>query len=371
MKTFIKTNSKLSIVLLITILQAFPVYSQTFSELNDAGDLIWADEFDGTGEPDPSKWEQMEYNRKNNDEGPDGWWSKEDAYLDGNGNLIIRVRRIEDKNADGDSCDFSVGAVRTKGKFEQLYGRFEIRCKLPTQPGWWVDYWMMQGDVGAVGNGGEDGTEVDIMEAFGWTNRIHQTFHWDGYGSDHRSTGRTFYPDGVQEGFHTYSLEWYPEKYIFFIDGEETWRTDGGGVCNKAGYLKVTGEISTKSWAMKDSWANHPSNAVFPDSFVVDYVRVYELGEYENRVAVQSIASQKPYSVYPNPAVDQISIMCDDNQRTESVDISIINSLGQTVKSIEQVQLNTQILVNNLPNGFYCIAIERKGEMDYLRFIKE
>ncbi len=39
------------------------------------GDLIWSDEFDGTGEPDVLKWERQEYNRRNNDNGPDGWWS--------------------------------------------------------------------------------------------------------------------------------------------------------------------------------------------------------------------------------------------------------------------------------------------------------
>jgi len=233
------------------------------------------------GAPDASKWERQEYNRRNNDEGPDGWWSKEDSYLDGEGNLVIRVRQIDNKNDDNDSFDYSVGALRTKGIFEQLYGRFEIRCQLPTQPGWWMAFWMMQGNVGSVGNGAVDGVEVDIMEGFGWTDLINYAFHWDGYGDDLKSTGKKLSPTGIREGFHTYALEWYPEMYVFFIDGQETWRTEGGGICNQAGYIKLTGEISTQEWAINDWWANDPADATYPDSFLVDYVRVFEVGDYQ------------------------------------------------------------------------------------------
>jgi beta-glucanase (GH16 family) len=238
--------------------------------------LVWADEFEGTGIPSTTKWERQEYNRRNNNSGPDGWWSKQDVYLDGNGNMVIRVRKIADKNNDGDAFDYSVGMVRSKGKFEHLYGRYEISCKLPTQPGWWVAFWMMQGDVGAVGNGGVDGVEVDIMEGFGWTNKINYAFHWDGYGTAHQSTGKQLYPAGIREGFHTYTLDWTPDIYIFYIDGVEKWRTTGGGICHTKGYIKVTGEISTEDWAISQYWANNPATATYPDSFLVDYVRVYD-----------------------------------------------------------------------------------------------
>ena len=54
-----------------------------------AATLVWSDEFEGMGIPDTSKWDQPEYNRRNNDKGPDGWWSKEDSFLDGKGNLVM------------------------------------------------------------------------------------------------------------------------------------------------------------------------------------------------------------------------------------------------------------------------------------------
>jgi hypothetical protein len=88
--------------------------------LGDEPVLIWADEFDGTGIPDPARWDRPEYNRRPNAKGPDGYWSREDSCLDGKGNLVIRVRKIDDKNNDGDPFDNSVGAVRTAGKFSQV-----------------------------------------------------------------------------------------------------------------------------------------------------------------------------------------------------------------------------------------------------------
>ncbi|HKJ80179.1 MAG TPA: endo-1,4-beta-xylanase, partial [Prolixibacteraceae bacterium] len=245
------------------------------------GELVWSDDFDGSGIPDPAKWDRPQYNRRNNNKGPDGWWSNEDSYLDGEGNLVIRVRKINNKNGDDDPYDYSVGALRTKGKFEKLYGVFEIRCQLPTQKGWWIAFWMMQGNVGSETNGGVDGSEVDIMEGFGWTDKINQAIHWDGYADAHKSIGKKTDIDNLHEGFHTYTMVWNPDEYIFYIDGIETWRTQGGGVCNRPGYLKITGELSTESWAINDYWANDPEQATYPDHFMVDYVKVYELPSEE------------------------------------------------------------------------------------------
>ncbi|MFN8207254.1 MAG: family 16 glycosylhydrolase [Bacteroidales bacterium] len=329
--------------------------------------LIWQDEFNGTGVPDKTKWERQEYNRRNNASGPDGWWSNQDSYLDGNGNLVIRVRKIGDKNADGDSCDYSVGMVRTKGKFEHLYGKYEIRCKLPTQPGWWVAFWMMQGNVGAVGNGGVDGTEVDIMEGFGWTNMINNAFHWDGYGADHKSTGKQFRPSGIREGFHSFAMEWYPEKYVFFIDGKKTWESTGGGVCNQKGYIKVTGEISTESWAINSYWANNPANATYPDSFVVDYVRVYDI-QVPNEV--QAFSKNEQIKMFPNPGNEHLTVSWESKLLTGEAGIDIINATGQVVKSFSRVQNNSILEINDLQKGIYLVSFRYGGNIEYLRFIK-
>lgn len=247
------------------------------SPSDDEGDWIlnFNDEFEGIGEPDFRKWDRPEYNRRAHENGPDGWWLREDSYLDGEGHLVIRAKQIENKNGDQDLFDYLTGAVRSKGKFEQRYGKFEIRCLLPSQQGWWVAFWLFSESVGIVDGSGEDGTEIDIFEGFGWTDAVQHALHWDGYGEDHQSTSEKITIDGIRQGYHVFTLEWNESEYIFFVDGEETWRTRAGGVSKVPAYVKITGELSTESWAVNEYWANDPAEASFPDYFLVDYVRVY------------------------------------------------------------------------------------------------
>ncbi|HCE42187.1 MAG TPA: hypothetical protein DET40_01395 [Lentisphaeria bacterium] len=241
---------------------------------DDGWELVWSDDFSGD-KIDSSKWEVMQYNRKQNPDGPDGWWLKEDAYLDGKGELVLRCRKIDNGNSDKDPFDYSTGAIRSKGKFEQKFGKFEIKCKLPAQTGWWVAFWLMSQSVGKVGNEGEDGTEIDIFEGFGKSTKINHALHWDGYGKEHKSKGNKVIVPGIDEGYHVYSLEWNEKEYIFFIDGKESWRSNAGGVSKVPAYVKVTAELSTEKWAIGDNWAGNPEKALYPDYFQVDYVKVY------------------------------------------------------------------------------------------------
>ncbi|MBN2807021.1 MAG: family 16 glycosylhydrolase [Prolixibacteraceae bacterium] len=346
------------------------LFMQTFlfGQTNNDWELTFSDEFEGTGAPDSKKWERQEYNRRNNNNGPDGYWSRQDSYLNGNGQLVIRVRTIGNQNGDADPYDFSVGALRSKGKFEQLYGKFEISCQLPTQSGWWVAFWMMQGNVGQVGNGGVDGSEVDIMEGFGWTDKINLAIHYDGYGDDHKSKGfNKIYP-GIREGFHTYALEWFPEKYLFYIDGVQVWETTGGGVCNQPGYLKVTGEISTEDWAVNEWWANTPDTTFYPDSFLVDYVRVYQFPDS----ATGAIQMESPVlKVYPNPAGEVITVSAGASSFEQAAsEILVLNAAGKVVKELKNVYLPVDLALQDFEKGIYGLMIHTNGKHQHHRFIK-
>lgn len=217
--------------------------------------LTWSDEFDGTS-IDRTKWDVMgDWKRR------DGFWVKEDAYLDGRGHLILRT------NKDGDR--YTSGAVRTRGKFEHRYGYWVCRCKFPEQPGHWPAFWLHGDTVGTVGDGGRDGTEIDIMEKPWREDRNTQNLHWDGYGKEHRHVGTTFMVPGMSEGFHTFGLYWTPDQYVFYVNGQETWRTSAGGVSQVPQYAKLTEEIG--------KWGGDITQAELPDYFTVDYVRVYDV----------------------------------------------------------------------------------------------
>jgi len=217
--------------------------------------LIWNDEFDGSA-VDQSKWDVMgDWQRR------DGFWVKNDVYVDGRGHLILRTKK------DGDR--YTCGAARTRGKFEHAYGYWVCRCKFPKEQGHWPAFWLHADTVGRIGDAGRDGTEIDIMEKPWREDRITQNLHWDGYGKEHQHVGTTFDFPGLSEGFHTFGLHWTPEEYVFYVDGKETWRTSGGGVSQTPGYIKLTEEIG--------SWGGDIAQANLPDHFIVDYVRVYDL----------------------------------------------------------------------------------------------
>ncbi|MGQ9730808.1 MAG: glycoside hydrolase family 16 protein [Candidatus Zipacnadales bacterium] len=220
-------------------------------------DLVWNDEFDGR-ELDESKWEiPPDAPRR------DGWWMQQAIRLDGKGHLVISTLKDGDRWVDG--------CVRTRGKFEHTFGYYVARIKLQTQPGHWSAFWLYNHSVGKVGDEGRDGTEIDIYEKPWLDDRVQHALHWDGYGEHHKSTGKVVSVPGIMEGWHTFALWWSPEEYIFYVDGQETWRTTAGGVCQVPLYIKLSDEIGT--------WAGKIAQAKLPDAFLVDYVRVYDSKE--------------------------------------------------------------------------------------------
>jgi len=217
--------------------------------------LVWSDEFDGA-QLDESKW-----NRLGDSKRRDGFWVKEDAVLDGQGHLVLRVKK--------DGARFTSGAVNTRGKFEHAFGYYIARCKSPRQEGHWPAFWLMCDGVGKVGADGRDGTEIDIIEIPWRDGRLTSNLHWDGYGKQHQTAGIKFTVAGVQEGWHTYALWWKKDEYVFYVDGKETWRTTAGGVSQVPEFIKLTEEIG--------EWGGDIKKAALPDQFEVDYVRVYDV----------------------------------------------------------------------------------------------
>ncbi|HEY3322759.1 MAG TPA: glycoside hydrolase family 16 protein [Planctomycetota bacterium] len=223
---------------------------------NKAWKLTWQDEFEGD-QLDASKWEIPENKRRA------ALWSKKAVALDGKGNLVIKTFKEGDTYYD--AC------VRTKGKFEHAFGYYVARMKLQKTIAHWSAFWLYNDSVGKVGDGGRDGTEIDIMEKPWIDDRVQHTLHWDGYGKAHKSEGKVVKVPGVMEGWHTFGLLWTSDEYVFYVDGKETWRTKAGGVCQVPLYIKLSDELELKGWAGDISKAN------LPDEFLVDYVRVYDL----------------------------------------------------------------------------------------------
>lgn len=192
------------------------------------------------------------------------YWSRKQVFLEGDGFLRLGI------DYDEETDRILSGAITSDRVFEQTYGYFECRAKLQAASGCWSAFWIMSNDIQKVGNGGKDGAEIDIFES-PWFNQgvIQSAIHWDGYGEAHQSLGSPQYhlPDMYYD-FHTFALEWTETEYIFYVDGQESWRTDAGGICQVPCYLQLSVEAGT--------WGGEFIKEQMPACFTVDYVRVYK-----------------------------------------------------------------------------------------------
>lgn len=263
--------------------------------------LTWNDEFDGD-KLDSSKWgtEWWVTMRKG------GYWH-EDMLSVKDGHLIISTQYYDkplenryyekwhDKiNFDDYGPGYYSSIVTTSGKFEQCYGYFETRCILPAGYGLWSAFWMMNEGVYNVDGTGNDGTEIDVFESMYYKDHwwgpdsVAVNLHLDGYNEAHQhfNVGRFFIENNPYEEFNTYGVEWNPDEYIFYINGEEVGRTNFGGVSDNPEYLLLSVEVAGQN-GVADS-DRHGTGKItktpeenWPTEFVVDYVRCYQ---YKDRM---------------------------------------------------------------------------------------
>ena len=220
--------------------------------------LSFDDEFEGNS-LDPAKWRLCPEQRRQ-DAG--GRWADSEVSVH-DGNLWLRARIREDGTPVS-------GGIRTLGVWEQTRGYFECRMAFPKTTGFWGAFWMMCGQVFKEDGSGVSGAQIDIIESGECARRgVNHAIHWDGYRAAHKSTSK-FLPNrpDLYEGWHTYGLLWTKDAYVFYIDGEETWRTAEPGICVHPGYMKVTTEFGT--------WAAPIVPEELPDYCRVDWVRAWK-----------------------------------------------------------------------------------------------
>lgn len=236
--------------------------------------LVWADEFNYSGLPDSTSWDY--------DIGGHGWGNNEKQFYTEarteNARVENGILTIEARKERSDTNQFTSVRLVTRGKKEWLYGRFEIRAKLPKGIGTWPAIWMLPvkqnyGDSYWPHNG-----EIDIMEHVGFNQGfIHASTHtikyYHGIGTQRTDT---IFSKDVSESFHNYSMEWGPDTIQVFFDdrlyftstndhtGWEAWPFD------KPFYLIM-------NIAVGGNWGGimGVDESIWPQKMEVDYVRVF------------------------------------------------------------------------------------------------
>ncbi len=223
--------------------------------------------------------------------GQDGWGNLELQYytsrpeniaLDGEGNMVITARRESFQGSP-----FTSARINTKDKFEQQYGRFEARIKMPGGRGIWPAFWMLGSTIETEPDN-DPATqpwpfigEIDITELRGQEPSTSiGSIHGPGYsgggsiGGNYDLVGERFDAD-----FHEFAIEWTADYIDYFIDGVR--------------YQQITREDipDGADWPFDDhpffillnvavggNFVGFPvEQTPFPQTMVVDYVRVYEI----------------------------------------------------------------------------------------------
>ncbi len=217
--------------------------------------LVWEDEFNGT-KLDTTKWSHR------------GLGARaiavvsEDAVEVKDGYIYLWAKR----DAAGRMLGSAIGTEQT---FMSRYGYYECRAQVQKSWGQWGAFWLQSTQISAGEDPAVYGAEIDVMECFRklGPDIISHNVHW-AYGPNQKSTrGMQSTLKGLGTGFHTYGVEWTPEKYTFYVDGMKFYEV-AQGISKIKEYMILSMEYPGNMQDMVRS--------ILPDAMIVDYVRVWQ-----------------------------------------------------------------------------------------------
>jgi beta-glucanase (GH16 family) len=190
--------------------------------------LVWADEFDAGGKPDPQKW-TYETGFVRNREAQ--WYQPENAHCE-RGLLVIEAKRERKANpqhqaGSGDwrkgreYAGYTSASLTTQGLHHWTYGRFEMRGRIDTRPGLWPAFWTLGANISEVG--WPACGEIDIMEYYrgqllanaAWRSAQREQPRWD----DSKKPITEFNSPDWSAQFHVWRMDWDEEAIRLYVDG--------------------------------------------------------------------------------------------------------------------------------------------------------
>jgi len=206
--------------------------------------LAFSDEFDGQ-ELDFMKWSPHDV-------------SGSQTYVPNAIDVHDGFVHIAARNVRG----FTSGAMTTYGSFAQMYGRFEIRCRVPAGKGLEPSFRLLPVPKGEI-------PAIDVLDALG-SEPAKALFgnHWGDEKTERSFTG-SYNVGDLSNGFHTVAVEWDKDKIVWFVDGKERFRSVDG-VPHQPMYLALR-------LAVGGPVAKYPDETTkFPALFAIDYIRVFQ-----------------------------------------------------------------------------------------------
>ena len=248
-------------------------------------ELVWAEEFNKDGSPDPCNWTYERGFVRNQEL---QWYQPDNASCK-NGLLVIEGRREKKPNPlynpnsnnwqrSREFIEYTSTSMITRDLHSWKYGRFEMRGRIDTRDGLWPAFWTL----GIKGNWPGNG-EIDIMEYYNgmllanaaWASDKPWTAKWD----DTKKPLTEFNDPNWSEKFHIWRMDWDSESIKLYVDDlllnevdlNETINQDaqGNNPFHQPHYIILNLAIGGKM-------GGDPSETVFPAKYEVDYVRIYQ-----------------------------------------------------------------------------------------------
>ena len=250
--------------------------------------LVWNDEFNGQGLPDPAKW-NYEVGYVRNNEAQYYTDARLENIFQKDGTLTIRTLKEkypikgkpESKNRE--FADYTSACIETRDIASWKYGRIETRAKLPKGKGIWPAIWMLGDSIQRIG--WPSCGEIDIMEYVGHTPyRVHSTVHMHKKGAlrwQNASAGSSLLADQEkqrpEERFYNYVLEWTPEKMTFLLDDKVVFVAEKAQLQDKTDAWPFDApHYLILNTAIGGTWGGEIDDDTCPAEFIIDYVRVYQ-----------------------------------------------------------------------------------------------
>lgn len=230
----------------------------------DFTNLVWEDNFDTDGAPNPANWV---YDLGT---GTNGWGNNEaQTYTNSASNVVVQggmLKITAKKEANG---TYTSARIKTEGKKQFTYGKIEFKAKLPSGGGTWPALWALGANYQT--NPWPACGEIDVMEHVGnQQNVIHGSLHYPGNSGGNANTGSTTVP-GASDGFHVYTVIWHQNSIKFYVDGTQyhSYNNNPASPFNADFFLIM-------NVAMGGNFGGAIDPAFTQSTMEVDYVRVYQ-----------------------------------------------------------------------------------------------
>ena len=252
--------------------------SQSTEQLSFEYTLVWEEQFEGPSGSmiNEDNWTYDIGTGPNND----GWGNLQQEYntdntnnvrLDGDGHLEIRAVREA-----YEGMSYTSGRIKTQGRFEHTYGRFEARIQIPEGQGLWPAFWLLGSSIET--DSWPLCGEIDAMEFRGSEpDRLIGSLHGPGYSAGESISGSHRLSEGTfADDFHIFSVDWDPEQISWFVDDVRYHSVSRGQLPPNSAWVFDQPFFLVLNLAVGGNFVESPLTTSFPGKMIVDYVKVYQ-----------------------------------------------------------------------------------------------